>query len=251
LAVDVGSAREESAPAAREVRHSAPPHARPSGPGPYWSVGEVVLWQERSPVWRVGEPWDVTPVRVVRDDAAGLVVWLAPATPQLMPRLADGASLRSLPLPDLYRTPRVQARVAWRGPGSLRIAPTGTPWSVWLFWSDDGGFSGWYVNLEQPHAREARSTWTCDHELDVWIEPDGTGQLKDTDGLAAAVDANWFTAAESQLIRARADLAQAQYAQGHWAFDEAWTRWRPDPAWTAPTLPDDLAWDIDLIAQER
>jgi len=63
----------------------------------------------------------------------------------------------------------VAAKVSWRGPGVLFLSPTGEPWSVWLFWSEDGVFAGWYVNLELLHRRDSTSTWTGDHELDVWI----------------------------------------------------------------------------------
>jgi len=178
----------------------------------------------------------VMPVRVVRDDADGLVAWLAPGSPRLVPKLPDGRELRSLPLSELFHAPRVQGRASWRGPGVLLLAPVGTPWSVWLFWTSDGQFSGWYINLEQPHARVGDSTWTCDHELDVWIEPDGTAHLKDSEELDAAVEAGRFTPEEGALIRARADLARAAQAAGHWTFAEEWARWHPDPTWTVPEL---------------
>ena len=45
---------------------------------------------------------------------------------------------------------------AWRGPGILKIAPTGVPWSVWYFTDEvDGTFEGHYVNLELVHQRPA------------------------------------------------------------------------------------------------
>ncbi|MCP2322649.1 hypothetical protein HDA40_001156 [Hamadaea flava] len=175
-------------------------------------------------------------MRVVQDDSAGLVVWLAPGTPRLVPLLPGGGDPRSLPLDELFGSPRELARVSWRGPGILMIAATDTPWSVWLFWSESGDFLGWYVNLEETHRREAADTWTCDHELDVWIEPDGVAQLKDEDELVAATGAGRFTSAEAEVIRSRAVLAQQAYAGGHWAFSEVWTHWRPDPEWTVPDI---------------
>ncbi|MEV0270331.1 DUF402 domain-containing protein [Hamadaea sp. NPDC050747] len=218
------------------VRHSLPAGSRAAGEPPFWRTGEVIRWQERAPDWQPGRPWSVTPVRVVRDDAEGLVVWLAPGTPRLVPVLPGGVDPRSLPLDRLFRSPREQARVSWRGPGVLMIAPTGTPWSVWLFRSESGSFRGWYVNLEEAHRRDAAGTWTCDHELDVWIEPDGAARLKDEIELAAAADAGRFTAEETEVIRARADAARKAYAAGHWAFARTWTVWRPDPQWTVPAL---------------
>ncbi|NUR70087.1 MAG: DUF402 domain-containing protein [Hamadaea sp.] len=218
------------------IRHSLPAGSRAAGEPPFWRTGEVIRWQERAPDWRPGRPWSVTPVRVVRDDPAGLVVWLAPGTPRVVPLLPGGGDPRSLPLPELFRSPREATRVRWRGPGVLIHAPSGMPWSVWLFWSEAGEFSGWYVNLEEAHRRDADSTWTCDHELDVWIEPDGVAHLKDEIELAAAVDAGRFTTEEAEVLRSRAVDAQEAYAARHWAFDAEWTTWRPDPEWTVPSL---------------
>lgn len=67
---------------------------RPSGGPPYWSPGEVVTWQYVNPH---GNPGQLAPVRVVRDDADGFVAWLAPGTPILHPGHPDGSDLRSTP----------------------------------------------------------------------------------------------------------------------------------------------------------
>ena len=40
---------------------------------------------------------------------------------------------------------------------------------------------------------------------------------------------------------------RAYFARGDGPFDDEWTRWRPDSAWTAPGLRDDEHWDIDLV----
>lgn len=50
--------------------------------------------------------------------------------------------------------------------------PTGTPWSVWLFWTEDWAFRGWYVNLEDPTERVGVEAVTQDHVLDLVIHPD-------------------------------------------------------------------------------
>ena len=41
----------------------------------------MVRWHYRRPGWSAGDAETVTPVTVVRDDAAGLVAWLAVGTP--------------------------------------------------------------------------------------------------------------------------------------------------------------------------
>ena len=186
-------------------------------------------------------------MRVVGDDERGLVAWLASGTPRLMPHPVDGRSLRQMPLDERFTCELVQARVAWQGPGVLFMAPTGMPWSVWLFWDEEGEFSCWYVNLELPHQRDRQSTWTGDHELDLVIEPDGTVTVKDADDLAAAVAAGLFTPAEGEQIHRDARLAQESFARRDWPFAEEWTKWRVDPSWEVAELPEGSAWDLDLI----
>jgi predicted RNA-binding protein associated with RNAse of E/G family len=213
----------------------------------YWQPGEVILWQDRPNHWQSGTPWGTTPVRVVRDDERGLVAWLATGTPRLMPHPADGRTMRELPLEERFTCELVQARVAWTGPGVLFISPTGKPWSVWLFWDDEDQFSCWYVNLERPHRRDERSTWTGDHELDLVIRLGGTVTLKDADDLDAAVTAGLFTAAAAGAIHADAKLAEESFHRGDWPFAQEWTSWRPPPSWNLPELPADARWAVDLI----
>ncbi|AKU16542.1 hypothetical protein VV02_12855 [Luteipulveratus mongoliensis] len=187
-------------------------------------------------------------MRVVRDDEAGLVVWLAPGTRCLVGRYPDGSGGHSGPLERRFLRAHeiVQARVAWHGAGTLRIAPTGKPWSVWLFHDEDGTFAGWYVNLENPCQRDGSDVFTTDHILDLWIEADGTINMKDEDELQAATEQGRLTPAEADEIRTYGEAARASYVAGDWPFDRAWTTWHPDPAWTMPALPENARWTLDL-----
>lgn len=233
-----------------------PPGSRPMGSGPFLAGGDVVHWRYRDHAWVTGKPETASPMRVVRDDERGLVAWLAPGTVHLTKRYADGADLRDVPMGERFLRDheRVQARAPWTGDGILRIAPTGRPWSVWLFWDvppggspEDWVFAGWYVNLENAHLRSGRDTFTGDHVLDLWIEADGTINLKDADELEAATTQGRVTPRQAEQIRRHAQLGSAAYLSGEWAFDAEWTSWRPDPAWTVPPLPDDARWDLDLL----
>lgn len=230
----------------------APTHdSREAGGPPYWQPGEVVSWVYRHPSWTPGAPCYLHPTRVVRDDADGLVVWLAEGTPALVPRQRDGRDGRQLPLSERFSgrflSSAVQARSAWRGPGVLRIAPTGAPWSCWLFHEPDGRFAGWYVNLESPHRRTEDATLSSDHVLDVEMQPgDERAHWKDEDELAACVEQGRYTAAEAAQIRRNGEVAVAAWRSGHWAFGEEWTRWRPPADWSVPGLPDDARWELDL-----
>jgi predicted RNA-binding protein associated with RNAse of E/G family len=117
----------------------------------------------------------------------------------------------------------------------LRIAPAGRPWSVWLMFSA-GVFSGWYVNLEQPHVRTDRAVLTSDHVLDVVVAPDRTVTLKDEDELAIAVTQGVFSPSEAAAISA--DAASILALVDFWGspFCDRWEHFIPEPAWPIATF---------------
>lgn len=225
---------------------TAPDGARPLGRAPFLAPGAQVDWHYRKPGWRDGDASSIAPMRVVRDDERGLVAWLAPGT--LLEGMGgpDGRRIRTVPLERRWLEPRTRIVEEWWGNGVLRIAPTATPWSVWLFWAvagtaddpDAWEFAGWYVNLENAHERVGASTFSSDHVLDVEIGADGTIGLKDEDELVEAIRQGRIAPDEAELIRAHADAAIASFHEGAWPFDPEWTRWRPDGDWTTPRLTD-------------
>ncbi len=202
----------------------------------YWQPGETILWRYTNP----RHPTEtVRAVRVVRDDADGLVAWLAPGTPLLRPVLADGRDLRSVPVAerfDVDRHGRANRLDSWHGHGILKVAPAGVPWSVWLF-RNDAGFRGWYVNLESVHERRDHQVVTQDHVLDVVVTPDRRAERKDEAELAAAVAAGRFTAAEAAAIEG--DAAAVEDVVRRWGppFCAGWESWVGDPTWPLPQLP--------------
>jgi hypothetical protein len=201
-----------------------------AGSGQFLGHGDVVHW-------RYGRRCD--PMRVVRDDERGLVAWLAPGTELLSSAPGDGLALRDRPLAERFVGERVPALGAWQGGGILRIAPTGRPWSVWIFWEDDGSLAGHYVNLELPHRRSGDETNTRDLVLDLWVEPSGDVWLKDADELEAAVTSGHYAPAQADDVRAAAEWARAELVEGRdWPLDEEWATWRPPTGWTVPPLPD-------------
>jgi len=209
-----------------------------------WAASEQIWWHYRRPDWTPGAPEYVDPMTVVRDDADRLVAWLAPGTPVLQSRPADGRAVRDVPLAERLSCPRVQGRSTWYGSGSLRILRPGDPWSVCLFWDDDWQLACWYVNLEGPHLREGRHTYTNDHLLDVVVRGDRTVHRKDEDELAAAVAQGVLDALDAQdaeqIIK---DAERAERAVAAWTspFCDGWQHWRPRPvvaaARTALTTP--------------
>lgn len=216
---------------------------RPSGTAPYWPAGSQVVWREGSgplgtgaPVVDTSVPHFAQPVTVVQDDAAGLVVWLPTGTPLLRAARADGLGKRDDPR-TLFTTPLVQERGVHAMFDQLRVAPTGRPWSVWVFFSSGSGeFAGWYVNLEKPHVRDDRTVYTSDHVLDLVISPDHAVTRKDEDELVLAVEQGVFTPAGAAAIEADAAEVEALVAAWDPPFCDGWECFRPDPDWPIPTL---------------
>jgi hypothetical protein len=208
---------------------------RAAGTAPYFAPGQVLAWHYAG--------W-VDMMRVVRDDERGLVAWLPSGSERRVMVAADGLGLRDRPVAERSLVAREPVVRTWTGPGILRIAPTGRPWSIWVFVEDDGAFGGHYVNLELTHERPtggAASTFSRDLVLDLWMDGEGIW-LKDADELEAAVAAGTFTKEQGAVIedvgrQARAELLQPRA----WPLDEGWESWRPPPEWDDPlSLPADL-----------
>jgi hypothetical protein len=211
------------------------------GSGPSWDAGDVVFW-------RATQHWG-QPVRVVRDDDRGLVVWLPTGSESLVARLADGRHVRRIPPAERDHATEVPTRSRWSGAGQLRVAPRGAPWSFWFFTGDDGGWTGVYVNLELPHRRSERETVTRDLVLDLVVQPDGSWRYKDEDELAALEGAGIVSPRLATWVREQGTRAAAVVESRAWPLDEGWERWRPPGGWDEPLpLPDDVAYDADELA---
>lgn len=196
-------------------------------------------------LWRYGRFIDTA--RVIRDDARGLVVWIPSGSARLESMPADGRQTRDVPLDARFSVPWVVRESTWRGPGIVRVAPTGRPWSVWFFRDPEGSPAGAYVNLELPHRRvggETGAVFTRDLVLDLWIDAEHAGSedvwLKDGDELGAAVTQGRFTEAQADAVRAVADHAVDELIMnGSWPLNEGWAEWSPRPAMDVPLrLPE-------------
>lgn len=218
-------------------------HLRPSGSPPYWATGTQVLWRSGRGLLATGAedvnssvPHYAEPVTVVKDDADALVAWLAAGTQVLHAARADGLGKRE-DKSTLFIAETVQAVGLWTDYDVLRIAPTGQPWSVWLFFAEGTGeFDGWYVNLEAPHVRDEDAVYTSDHVLDLEIEPDRHMSRKDEDELALAVQQGLYDRATKAAIEADAAAVEAIVRNWGSPFCDGWEHFRPDPAWRIPEL---------------
>lgn len=213
--------------------------AETSAPPAHWPVGAHILWRYRAN--SATHPHICRPVTVVRDTPALLAVWVAPGTVCVKPELADGTPVHREPLATRYTKPRRTTLSRWFGTGVLKLARPGEPWSVWLFWDRDWQFRNFYVNLEEPRTRWAGGVDSEDHFLDLEVGPDGSWRWRDEDEFAQAQHVGLLDGEQAERVRAAGRRAVAAVRAWGTPFADGWERWRPDPHWPVPELPDD--WD--------
>ncbi|MDI6098864.1 DUF402 domain-containing protein [Actinoplanes sp. NEAU-A12] len=177
----------------------------------------------------------VKPMRVVRDDAAGLLLWMPAGSEFAVLVDADGRTLHDLPQ-DEMRQPRLVPKV-WRDHDILVLMPPDAWHSVWWF-VKQGRFVGWYVNLETPFTRRADGVDTTDLVLDIWVTPDRRWQWKDEEELAARTGRPlYFDGSTAAAIRAEGERLITLAEAGEFPFDGAHLDFQPDPAWPSMRLP--------------
>lgn len=213
---------------------------------PRFSPGQLLRWRFRRHDYPRHGIDVIQPVRVVRHDERGLVVWLAGGSPVVHARLRGFEHINPHNVPDDVRfnperTDRVAVGGEWFGNGVLRLIPTGMPFSVWVFREASGRLNAHYVNLEGHHrvgpAQDdlvAGELYTSDHVLDLVIRAGQVPELKDEDELIAAVQYGQWDAEVAAAIRTNAGLALDEWEAGAWAFTEDWSAWQPPRDWEVP-----------------
>jgi hypothetical protein len=178
--------------------------------------------------WRT---WEQA-MRVVRDDADGLLLWQPVGGDFATLVGADGSSPHDVS-PDEMHEPRLDVR-AWKHFDVLILMPPDTAYSVWWFFRD-GVFAGWYVNLESPYARTADGVETVDHVLDIITDEHGRWEWKDEDEFAGRLGHPlYFDAGGAAAIRAEGERLTRLLDARAYPFDDTHTGFRPDPAWPIP-----------------
>jgi hypothetical protein len=187
-------------------------------------------------VWR-GLVFIARPVIVVEDSPAQWRFFVAPGSSAKAPVGPDGRPMRVPSDAGWTFEDR-----AWEGGPVLSFAWPDVAHAVLAFW-DRKGLAGWYVNLQEPLRRTSIGFDTFDHCLDVLVSADRSSwRWKDEDELEEAVHRGLFTQEQSARFRAEGRRASQRLMRGEPPFDRDWSRWRPDPAWPVPTLPE--GWDL-------
>lgn len=187
-----------------------------------WASGQPVVRRE---IWR-GAPWFATVVIVVEDGEEFLASYLPEGAPFAFPPSADG------------RPHPWGGRERWLGHGVLMLQRPGESYAVWHFWEGPTRrFSGWYLNLQEPHRRTEIGYDTQDLELDIWIPSDDAWRLKDEELVAERVEDGRFTAAQALEIHRLGDEIGRMLDRGEAWWDPAWAAFEPRPEWRAPAFP--------------
>ena len=184
----------------------------------------------------------VETARVVSDDDDGLLTWTAVGSEVMHRTTLAGAPIRKMALAEREATPTMLSPAQWRETSILVLTVPGQSHSTWWFFGADGGFLGWYVNLEAPGRRWAGGMDITDHALDIWVEPDRTWAWKDEDELAERTGhPRYWTVEEGEAIRAAGRGVVPAIEAGRFPFDGSLTSFKPDPRWKPTKLPAD--WD--------
>lgn len=181
------------------------------------------------------------PETVVQDDEEYLVLYSHPNTLYRSTVLRDRYSI---PLAERVRqmldvkTWQLEDRRSG-GNHMLLISPPNTWHSVWLLWSDNWDFVGWYVNFQSPYQRTERGVVVEDLTLDIKVAADLSWSWKDEDefdemirqGAISSEQAAGVESAKADVL----DLIERRQAP----FDSSWKDWRPPHEWAVSELPTD------------
>ena len=195
----------------------------------YRQPGDQIVLRE---IWR-GRVWAGRPYTIVEDTPRRLALYAGSGVRWMRPARPDGTTLR-------MREPNwVLQEDVW-ATEALRIVTPGSRHSVLLLWTARfGELLLWYVNLEDPLVRTPIGFDYLDQLLDIEIAPDlSRWKWKDEDEFEEAIAKGMLTSEKAEVIRAEGERVIAALHAGDSPFDEPWDRWRPDPSWTVPGLPD-------------
>jgi hypothetical protein len=172
-------------------------------------------------------------MRVIDDDAHGLLLWQPDGGDLATLIDADGNTPHAV-TPDRMRDPNLAVR-AWQSDVLILMPPCAT-YSVWWFF-EEGVFSGWYVNLEEPYVQRHDGVQTKDLVLDIVVTPERRWDWKDADEFDRRIGHPlYFDRAEAEVILIEAERIVDLIETGSFPFDGTHTGFCPDPAWPLPRL---------------
>jgi len=202
---------------------------------PPFRPGQQVVLRE---MWQ-GKIWSARPAIVVQDTPQLIACYISPGSPWKMPRSATGERVRPAERP---REGWVLHDAVWLNISLLRLSIPGDRYSVLIFRDSSGAQTQWYINLEDPLERTPLGFDFNDRILDVTLTPDLTEwQWEDEDELEVAVAAGLVSKEKAIELHAQGE-AVIVALQTRKSIFNGWEKWRSDPAWPVPVLPE--GWDV-------
>lgn len=202
--------------------------------------GENIVLRE---TW-AGKIWSARPMVVVQDSAELIALHIPAGT----------CYMRHLGMKSRYVTANERKNKSWRLTNStagrfysnLKLAIPGESYSVILFRNTgDETVRTWYINLENPANpihRTAIGFDSTDMLLDVIVEPNlKDWRWEDEDELQEVVEAGLISTETAKALYAKGEQVRDMIMSGKSIFN-SWEKWRPDPAWKVPVLPE--GWDV-------
>jgi hypothetical protein len=202
--------------------------------------GENIVLRE---TW-AGKIWSARPMIVVQDNAELIALHIP----------KDIRWMKHMPVQVKNVIPDQRISKQWAlGDGHLgnfysylKLVIPGESYSVILLRnSADDSLRNWYINLEDPANpihRTAIGFDSTDMLLDVIVEPNLTDwHWEDEDELQEVVEAGLISPETAKSLYAKGEEVRDMIMSGKSIFN-GWEKWRPDPAWKVPVLPE--GWDV-------
>ena len=199
---------------------------------PYFEYGTCILYRE---VDEFGEVIDVKPVTVVEDTGERVVFWLPIGTPTIKSELLHPSSGG----PRRWDLGWKLVRSVWKNSDALVIIQPTQGRAIWVKWSREGEFAGWYVNIQSPLRRTNKGFDIQDFQLDILVAPNRQWQWKDEDELALAVELGRMTATQAKAVQEEGERAVLDIEANRAPYCEHWRHWRPPEELKLPVLPSD------------
>jgi len=203
----------------------------------YYQPGETVVLRE---IWD-GKIWAAYPCRVVQDTSELLVVYRPIGTLAKRHTSLSGGEARG-------KERKTKGWVLKDSSGyhntfMIKLAVPGETYSVIAFWDEvDNNFLHWYINLENKSQRNGCCVDYTDLILDLIVQPNLVDwHWDDEDELQEAVDLGLISEEQSRALYEKGAEVRDLIMSGKSVFN-GWEKWRPDPNWKVPVLPD--GWEV-------
>jgi hypothetical protein len=144
---------------------------------------------------------------------------------------------------EAQNSPIIHREFAWHSNRLLMFLEPGKYYGCFMFWDQTSDqFTCYYINYQLPFQRCHCGFDTLDLDLDIVIDPQYRWEWKDEDDYRdgiqyGGIKAEWVEGIEQSQVEVLDRITNRRYP-----IDGSWLQWRPNPAWTIPTLPED--WQV-------